>query len=178
MELLNIDDEVNYVELFFIKSTSDKKDLKIHRTDLTSDIFFDFLKKMKKTNYKFFQKEYKEYIYKDIICQIYLNDETKVYKKNVLKVFQNNSSMISIYSDRIKQTLLNFPSTINLQQTSYVKKLIFRVNNRIYINFQITLDVESDVKSYEVYINYNHEENVDTQLINKTLAEVVKSFTE
>ena len=173
MDLLEYNNDYNYVEIFFTNGGCSKNGLDIYKTNLESDPFFTLLNRMKNTKFKFFQKEYKEYVHKDIVCQSYTNDETKVFKKKTVKLTKLPKAVI-VYYNKTKQTLLNFPSTTDLQQTTYIKKLIFRINNRIYVNFKISLDVNTDAKWYEVYINYNHETNVDTQLTYNTLNEVFK----
>ena len=173
MAILDYNGVYNYVEIYFIQDEIKEKGVNIYKTDVGFDRFMNLLETMKTSSFKFFQKEYKEYVHKDVVCQSYINDETKVFKKKTTNI-SKQSNYITIYNNRIKQTLLNFPSTTDLQQTTYIKKLIFRINNRIYVNFQISLDVNTSAKWYEVYINYNHEDNVDTQLAQNTLKEVIK----
>lgn len=173
MSLFDFNNDSNYIEIYLTELEKSIDGLHIYKTNIGYDSFMSLLDTMRDRSFKFFQKEYKEYIYKDIICQCYTNDETKVFKKKTLKM-SSLKNWIVIYNNKIKQTLLNFPSTTDLQYTSYNKKLIFRVNNRIYVNFKISLDTNTNNKWYEVYINYNHEENVDTQLAKTTLEEVIK----
>lgn len=151
---------------------SDNDEFEIIDIGLSSEQFYKMLGNMKTSEFKFFQKEYKEYTHKDITCQSYVNDETKVFKRKHLSL-QKYDEYVLFKSMRQKLTLLNFPSTKNLQQVMYVKKLIFRVSNRIYINFQISIDMNQQQKCYAVYINYNHEENVDVQLVNKSLGDII-----
>jgi hypothetical protein len=173
MSLFEFNNDSNYIEVYLAQLENKNDRLDVYKTNLGCDKFMSLLDTMRDGNFKFFQKEYKEYIHKDIICQCYTNDEIKVFKKKSLKSSTSKHWLI-VYNNKIKQTLLNFPSTTDLQCTSYNKKLIFRVNNRIYVNFKISLDTCTGNKWYEVYINYNHEENVDTQLAKNTLEEVMK----
>lgn len=120
-------------------------------------------------DFKYFQKEYKEYIYNEVIVQNNNNTEIKVYRQNP-NFIQYNNNCVCIGYTRNKMTFLNVPSTKNIFDINYVKKLIFRINNRIFINFQINMDSNKE-KTYMVYINYNHEQNIDvdgvTQILNK-----------
>jgi hypothetical protein len=169
----------NYLEIYFTNKQSTPgihDDLQSYDIQLGKDLFQTMLSSMKSTDFKFFQKEYKEYTHKDLTCQSYTNDEVKVYRKTPVNV-ETIDHKIFVTSMRQKLTLLNFPSTTDLQQVTYVKKLIFRVSNRIYVNFEITMNNVTKQKVYTVYINYNHEENVDAMLINQTLYKVLQILT-
>lgn len=62
-----------------------------------------------------------------------------------------------------------FPNVI-----SYVKKFSFRVNNRIYVNFE-TYIIDDD-EYFKVYLNYNHEKNVDMDIINKEIDNILSNL--
>lgn len=150
----------------------------IYNTNLDPDIFFKMLASMKKysQDVKYFQKEYKEYIVNDIVCQVYPNDnETKVFKKKTNDViYDEKNHLVILASNKNKLTMLNFPSTKNIQQTSFSKSLIFRISNRVYLNFVISInEALADQKTYNIYINYNHDANVDLTLVNTSITKIL-----
>lgn len=171
----------NYVEWYLIKpiatdSIESKESVDIYDINLTEEYFLNVLSRLKNPEYKdfkFFQREYKEYTYDDLCCQAHTNDEVKVFKISNIKAIPDNN-ILKVESHRTKMTLLNFPSTKDIQQISYVKQLIFRVSNRIYINFKVSIDDLTKQKTYSVYVNYNHDGNVDTNMINDQLKSVLK----
>jgi hypothetical protein len=218
---MNIVSNANYYELFFCQGekilNSDNNDLELN-IGLSEKRFYEILYRIDPTqnkNLKYFQREYKEYILKDIECHCFVNDEVKVMKKKPLCVTKNsNNNFVQIAYNKTKLTLVNFDSTKNLHKISYVKKLIFRVSNRIYINFEISIapklaspsslcsqnqetletleknpmkcerserhvvamgaiDSETKKKNYKIYINYNHDDNVDINISNKSIDEII-----
>lgn len=166
MDLIQHINDVNYFEIHFFDKCNTTKDYT--QVGLHVDAFWHLLESMHKTNYKYFQREYKEYILNDLTCQMFTNDDVKVYKNTVVGVDIHDDLFIAKYN-RSKMTLLNFPSTTMIHNTSYVKQMIFRISNRIYLNFKIQID-RNRTKTYTVFINYNHEDNVDLSLINKSIA--------
>ena len=90
-------------------------------------------------------------------CNLDLNDyEVKdkmimlKYRKNVLPVYQ-------------------FPSTDKINDKYYLNKIVFKITNLIYLNFEIKK--KSDVeKYYRVYINFNNDrKNIDRDVIIKNI---------
>lgn len=178
---INLSSGTNYVEIYLVSpintvTTNDNHTM--YNTNLDPDMFFRILASMKKNSQdvKFFQKEYKEYTVNDIICQIYSQDnETKVFKKKPNNVEYNDKKHLLVLShNKNKLTMLNFPSTKNVNQITYSKALIFRISNRIYLNFVISINEQfDDQKTYNIYINYNHDSNVDLPLINKSITQIL-----
>lgn len=179
---LNLSQGTNYVEMYIvspINTIQKNENHTIYNTNLDPDIFFKILASMKKysQDVKYFQKEYKEYTVNDIVCQIYPSDnETKVFRKKPVNVEYNDKQHLLILShNKNKLTMLNFPSTKNINQITYSKALIFRISNRIYLNFVISMNERlADKKTYNIYINYNHESNVDLSLINNAIKQILE----
>ncbi len=179
----NLSQGTNYVEIYLVSpiNTIQKNDITtIYNTNLDPDIFFKILASMKKyapQDIKYFQKEYKEYIVNDIVCQVYPSDnETKVFRKKPMNVDYNDKQHLLLLAfNKNKLTMLNFPSTKNINQTNYSKALIFRISNRIYLNFVISINEDMvDQKTYNIYINYNHDSNVDLPLINSSINKILE----
>jgi hypothetical protein len=137
--------------------------------DLGQSKFSKILAKMIQTEYKHFSRQYKEYIIDDKVIHNFNNEETKVSQIIPIDFFDKKTYRIIGYQ-KTKLTPLNYPSTTYIYNTSYIKKLIFRISNRIYINFEIAL---SDSKTYKIYINYNHDHNVDNTVITKSLTDIL-----
>lgn len=139
--------------------------------DLGKPKFEKIMQHMKKTNFKFFEKQYKEYIIDDIIVHNYDNKETNVMRHTAkdIKIY-DNYRIIGFH--KTKLTTLNYPSTTYIYNILYVKKLIFRISNRIYINYEIGMN-EKNEKTYKVYLNYNHDSNVDMTSIHNTLSDMM-----
>ncbi len=176
--MIPINNNSNYFEIYLtprLKQKSLDKDGLEFTVDLTKEEFDDMLLTLNKANtdFKFFQKEYKEYKYNEVTVHNYKNTETRVFKFTPQVIYKNNNSLLIGYQ-RNKLTFLSVPSTTNIYEISYIKKLIFRVNNRIFINFQCNYN--DNVKKYTVYINYNHESNIDPESVNNAIINIFKIF--
>jgi hypothetical protein len=162
----------NYVEIYLVK----KKTKLIHTIDHSEADFYNIMNKCKKSHFRFFQKDYKEYVYKDLEAQ-YHEDGLKVARSTLVHYDDEIPKYTVLYFNRQKLTPMNFPSVNKFEKVTFIRKLIFRVNNRIYINFVCSLDDKTDVKNYTIYINYNHEENVDTTSTKKLINECIELLT-
>lgn len=155
---------MNYIE-FFLKSDPST-------TGFGEEEFYNALQKLKKTNHKYFQKEYKQYVIQNLFYENYDNQEVIVYEKNAVKVNREDPKWLEIHYSRNKLSMINLNSTRNVSSTNYVKKLIFRITNRIYINFEIKKNVETSTTSRYIYINYNHDQGVDMNATAKVISEI------
>ena len=161
---------VNYIEYIKIKDSHNIDDIQSFNTALTKDEFIQFLYKMKKYNYKSFTKIYKQYNQDDIIYNNYENKEIKIYTIKPISHELLSNGFIKISYKKTKKNIQNiFPNII-----SYVKKFSFRVNNRIYVNFETS--ITEDDEFFKIYINYNHEKNVDMEVINKEIDTIINIF--
>ena len=166
------DSKFNYVEIYLFKEKTDQ----IYTIDYSESDFYNIMNKCKSTPYRFFQKDYKEYVYKDLEAQYHHEDGIKVARSTLVH-YDEKAKYVVLYFNRQKLTPMNFPSAIKFEKITYVRKLTFRVNNRIYINFVCSLDDETDLKTYSIYLNYNHEENVDMTSTKKTINECIQMLT-
>lgn len=177
--MIPLDTGANYYEIFInpsVEPITHGGQVQELSLAVSKNVFLNLLEQLHaaKTDFKFYQKEYKQYVYNDIIVHNYKNTETRVMKLNTLGVYNNAKSVMMGYSKN-KLTFLNVPSTKNIYELSYVKRLIFRVSNRIFINFQTNLMEDGDMV-YTVYINYNHESNIDPEGVQSSLKKILNIF--
>lgn len=162
----------NYYEYYLFTNLVDVNDTVI---DIGKEKFIDFLKKISNNNLKYFQKEYKEYHYGDIVYQNYNNEEIKVTKTTPIETV-TAKGCLRIGCIRQKLNIINVPSNANADVIYYVKHLIFRFTSRIYLNMIVKKDTEGH-ESFSVYINYNHDSNVDIPRVNESLNKIIKMVT-
>lgn len=181
----------NYYEIFITMNNNKILNDQVYDINIDKDQFYKILASV--TDYKYFQKEYKEYVYTNIVYRILNkntsntntknnnNDLMKVFKQKPLKI-TNYDKFIVISYNKNKLSILNFPSTTNIDQINYVKTLVFRITNRIYINFNITIDNNTKNKTYSIFMNYNNDSNyksdtnIDINEINKTIKSVLSKL--
>lgn len=160
-------EDSNYVEIKLYKKKIGEN---IYDINYTKDEFYNIMNRLK---YKCFQKDCKQYVSGNLIYENFNNEDVKVYKTEIKNIKINSEYIISFYN-KSKLTVLNFESSTNINDINYIRKLIFRVSNRIYINFEIKKKNNNLV--YNIYINYNHDDTVDLSLINDSLENIIKTL--
>lgn len=181
---MNISNEsvYNYYEFILIKDSNKKiNELNIYDYNFNKDEFYSILQKineiMSKKSIKPYQREWKEYVHADIYYKNYSNNEIKIYKKTHVDVEELLGDWILIKSLKTKHSPLNYSCTTQMFAILYTRCLIYRVNNRIYINFENSWNEKTNKNEYKIYINYNHDNNVDLPLIKKKIIEIINIFT-
>ena len=156
------DVKTNYVEIHIGKLLGTG----FFQYSLSSDEFFNYMDKMQKKYDKCFQTDHKEYILNNmrLIKQVSETgdvDDTKVNMFHVLKTDVLSSELMMVIYDKKKLPIVGFPSTSSLSGIKHVRRLIFRVNNRIFVNFQEEKVHGSEEMCYRLFVNYNHSDGVD-----------------
>lgn len=157
----------NYIEIKLYKKKSAEN---VYDINFSKDEFYNIMNRLK---YKCYQKDCKQYVSGNLFYENLNNEEVKVYKTEVKNIIIKDRYIISFYN-KSKLSVLNFESSTNINDINYIRKLIFRVSNRIYINFEIKKKNNNLV--YNIYINYNHDDTVDLSLINDSLENIVKTI--
>ena len=155
----------NYFEYyFFVQKDSEEA----FQTDIGEDNFKNVIAKLASKNWKYFQRDYKEYHYNDVVYQNPgKNEEVKVYRNiNTQADYDSHKHILTLGFQRQKLSLVNVPSNKNYSSIVYVKQLIFRITSRIYVNAIVKKDENNNV-FYEIFMNYNHDANVDKEVIDK-----------
>lgn len=174
--MIPLESSCNYFEIFLTPGIKAEKHDGLHVLEVavTKQQFEEMMSRLVKRDYKYFQKEYKEYNYGEVLVQNYNNKETRILRLNN-NIILKNQKMLMLGYQKSKLTFLNIPSTTNIFDINYVKRLIFRITNRVFINFQCNMDEAGD-KTYMIYLNYNHESNIDPEGINDTIKTVLDIF--
>jgi hypothetical protein len=158
-------DKYNYLEIYFNNTElKNNNEIKKFNLNLTEDKFKYILNKfIEETQLKPFQKKFIIYYNQDKELH-YLKNEKKfnVFQKNLinLEILKNNSNNIFIKYDKKDLPIINFELTNkinNFTNTIILNKLIFKLNNRIYINFEISIYKHNNSKFlYKIYFNFNN----------------------
>ena len=174
-----MDDRVNYIEYFLFATPAPASNNAWYAsnnawyTDIGEAKFKAVINRLSRhsDSLKFNQREFKEICYGDIIFQNYNNEEHKVFKLVPISTRFENKRLVVEYQKQ-KLSLVNVPSTANVDNVSYVRQLIFRVSNRLFLNCQVKK--EPSHTSHTIFVNYNHDHNMDMNIIEKQLASLFK----
>ena len=74
---------------------------------------------------------------------------------------------------------INFPSTNNIHDMYHINKIIFKITNRIYINFELKKKIVNEKSEIfrRIYINLNNDKkNLDNNDINDILHKTINYF--
>jgi hypothetical protein len=141
-------------------------------TSLEKERFYALMYKMMDTNYKYYQKQYKEAIIGDVVYQNYKNEEMSVFTMSSNDVIRVSDRLCALAYNRSKLSILSLPSTMNVYTENIIRKLIFRITNRVFVNFEH--GINENVKYYKVFINYNHDKDVDVSSIVSTIKNIIR----
>jgi len=137
---------------------------------------------MRCTNYyknaKVFERQYKQFVHHNIFYNIVkATGEVTVYSLTPICRLDvmNISNILPMCFEKKKLSILNFTSTMNYDNIIEISKTIFRISNRIYVNFEEHTSCDGST-TYHAYVNYNHDKNVDWDTINQDLQKVIKIF--
>lgn len=175
-------DHCNYIEVIFLDRkkqnaqsvSANENEIKINVSD---EYFSECMAKIKRSNYKYFQKSFKTYVAND---NLYLENaghqDLKVYSKDILKVTNNEDNTLSLFCHRDKKPYHVFPSTTKMYSVYYTNRLTFRISNRIYMNFDVQYYFEDKTEVKKIFINYNHDHNVDLDHMTMSLEATIKNL--
>jgi hypothetical protein len=121
------------------------------------------------------QKQYKEMIIGSTYYHNHKNEDTYVYDLKTVSFDVLKNGMLASGYVKNKLTVLSVPSTRNFHLEGWIKRLTFNITNRIMVHFVNGMHSE---KFYKVHVVYNHEKNVDTSFVIKSLNNILKEFEE
>lgn len=170
MKLHEYSQNGNYIEFVMMKNSSDDC------YDVSDNKFFELLHETKRKHNNAFQRHYKEYIFRNMVYENNKENQLQVYKKTLNSHAMLNSSqptfkVLTYHKEKLPYHV--FPSTHLLHSISYVSKATFKLNNRVFLNFERKHYENSDTFYNKIYINYNHDNNVDLSTIEKAINEAI-----
>lgn len=168
----------NYFEIHLCNNTYNNHDdtLGIYNTSLDRQQFYNLMYKMMDTNYRYHQKQYKEAFIGDVCYQNYKNEEMSIYNLQTNTIESITDKLCAIGQTKSKLSILSVPSTLNIYSENIVKRLIFKVSNRVFVNFENGMTDKE--KYYKVFINYNHDKDVDVNIVIKQIKDALDKLTD
>lgn len=164
----------NYIEYLLYDGINDDGSI---NTNMNEDMFMQILKRLTNSNYKYFGKQHKTYYHHDLVYENYNQEEIKTYSRTIQEYkIDKDKKIVTLFINKDKIPFHMFPASTLMNAVSTVKKLVFRAHNRIYINFQLE-KIDGQVNfTRKIYINYNHDENLDSAYISDILGKTIKEL--
>lgn len=162
--------DVNYVELYICKKTAIGFD-----TNISDEKFSNILSNVKKKKMKCFKKRHIRTFNSgfehtsendcDTVQEVRIQD-CKSFSKNKL-------DFTCVLYNKKQQATYTFPSNNEIFDIVQSERLTFKLNNLLYLNFQVTENFEGKVKK-EIYFNINYDRNCDESLIKSIVNDTIK----
>jgi hypothetical protein len=149
--------DTNYFE-FRVLAQGNTGDIMYH-TGLTKALFYTYLHKMTNTSFKYYQRQYKETTVGNTYYQNNNNEDSSIFTVNTTSCASGDDKFLAVSECRKKISILGLSSTRDIYKESYVKRMTFRITNRVFINFDNGID--TDTPHYNITVNYNHDKDVD-----------------
>ena len=160
----------NYIEYCLFTSKDSENSWNI---DIGLEQFKNIYTKLKQNSLKPFKREYKEYIYNDLTYQNYMNEDVKIFKLQPIEIRENGQFLKTSYNKQ-KLTLIHVPSNMNVHSIYIVRHYHYRISNRVYVNLVIKKCTKTNTCMYTVYLNYNHDPNVDQKIVQDQIEKVLQ----
>jgi len=172
------DNYSNYFEFHLCNSTYNDIDdtLSIYNTSLDREKFYNLMYKMMDTSYRYHQKQYKEVFIGDVCYQNFKNEEMSIYNLQTNTIESITDKLFAIAQTKNKLSILNVPSTLNIYSENVIRRLIFRISNRVFVNFENGFS--DNKKYYKVFINYNHDKDVDVNVVTRHIKDALDKLTD
>jgi len=161
-----VPDNCNYIEYTILGGNN--------QGNIDIQSFTDHMKKIK--SHKYFGRESKCYMFNDLVYENSFYNEVKVYSKRLIGVQEFCNKVAACYYTKEKQPYHAFPSTDKVNCVYYLKKLIFRLHNRLYLNFEVQYYPHTSSSVYKIYLNYNHDKSVDSDSVKQIIASTLQTL--
>jgi hypothetical protein len=149
----------NYIEVVLLDDDT---------MSMGDSVFFKLMHDVKNKNLHCFQKYCKEYVHRNKFYENNDKSQIRVFKKTlsetqVVTHGSNQYRVLAYYKEKLPYHA--FPSTTMMHSISYVIRSTFKINNRVFLNFERRMYKDAPRPFNKVYINYNHDDNVDVNNI-------------
>lgn len=163
----------NYIEFVLLASVP-LHNARVFDISIPDDICCHIIETLREKGYKHHQHHYKEYTYRNLVYES--NEKNhKTFKKQLVSSSSSADEIHTFAYHKEKMPYHSFPSTINLDSVMYVSKLVFKVNNRLFINIEHKTNGNSSNNGYKkVYVNYNHDDNVDPLHVESSINSILE----
>lgn len=141
--------------------------------DVSESEFATLLTKARRWGGRPFEVDTKEYHLKGMVMIRKIEQEvcveTKVYQTTTLAVEDVEPVYRYVFMNKKKLSPVAFPSTKEHDAILYKRRTVFRINNRIYLNFE-----QERGPFRKIYVNYNHGKDADLRESMDTIATLLQ----
>lgn len=123
-----------------------------------------------KSSIKEFQVQKKD----NIVMENYNHEVIKVYSLKFLSSIDNYSKNIIVNSyQKDKLHYHAYSCSMQVDDEYHVRRVTFRITNNLYVNFD-TQYYQNGHHVNQIFINYNHDKNQDTEYIKSRINQIIQ----
>ena len=154
------------------------KGVNAYNTNISEGAFAMYMQTLAGKNIKFYERNIKQYIKNDLHYETTLNhdgqQEIRVYTKQVLSCTRVTPKLIKMVSMKHKCAVHAFPSSSDIHNIIHTKRLIFRISNRVFINFDsYSCACDCSGVSHKIFINVNKDAGSDTEFLDQEVERLI-----
>ena len=167
------DENINYIELYVIN----KKHQGCIDTSLSDSKFNRILENVKKLRFKNFKKSSVK-TFNSKMEHIAEDNNENVYSFTIhdsQEISMNNLDFINLRFKKKQKATYMFPSNQNIYDIISCYRHTFKINNLIYLNFQISEDYDGNVIK-EIFFNVNYSRACDEDMLVNLIEDTIKKF--
>lgn len=166
---------MDYIEVYITPKNTTNASFEKNMFD---SILKQFKKNVSTKKYTCFQKQVIKSFYQNLVLEETYDDivSQKIpIKENVCNLITkslvnslyeplSDTGIVNYYKKEIKP-MHNFPSTTEIYEKIFEDKVVFKINNRLFMNFTTTTyRSDSKEKYYYIYMNYNNSDKCDIKM--------------
>jgi hypothetical protein len=157
----------NYIE--FILTNFPYPDGNKINVSLSQKRFEELLKKVKSNgNQKAYHKSFKVYVRDNLYLEAEKDSEIRVYEKDPVSLSNQSRYLVARYK-KLRVPMHTFPSTMKIHTVYHSDLTIFRMHNRVFLNFEVQYYPSLEAFVYKIFINYNHDQNAEQSNITEKI---------
>ena len=177
-----ISSDCNYVEHVITDGASvldASTNVTIYDCNVSDDKCNKVFEVMHHRHLKHYERSIKQYVHGDMFYEIAFSKdpepEIRAYRKTIEAVSLEHPSILKVCFQKQKIPIHAFPSSNNMYEVNYIKRLTFRKNNRIFLNVDYVKSAQGQ-ESRKIFVNMNLDANTDVNYIMMELEPLLKDL--
>lgn len=168
----------NYIEYVALPKRASDECFVIDYT-LDDAAIMRLISALQSRNIKSYERKIKRYTKKNLVYEVILDHKDEICDIRSCtmdacdyKSCEDNRILMISYN-KSKKPIHAFSSSNDLNDVSYIKRLTFRVSNRLFINIDVTKSVD-DTEYKKAFMNVNIDQNVDRDYLDSEVQQYLR----
>jgi len=170
------DENINYTEIYILNEVQNFPFTKFD-VNLSEDKFRRIFKNIKRHKQRSFKKIHTQTLNATLEHVSDLENEyvNELVVNDCSLFTANRNDFLKVDYSKTSKSVFSFPSNTNIYDIVYHQRLIFKLDNCLYLNFQLSENYEGQ-RHKQIFFNVNQGKTFDDQAICKLINETLKLF--